>query len=272
MAGDEVARMRWGTASNPRRCRAVLLCTPLLAGIAFSSASAIAADQPVSARSTNRFVPPTVTINQGDTVTWHNDGGFHNVFFPDDGFLEPRPPADLSTPWTVTRTFGTPGTFKYYCQVHSIAMSGTVVVNAAAAPPPGVTPDATPGATAPASGPGSTPSAPGAPSVPAGTAPTAETRKGPCRSRRKFRISLREPAGVDIKSARVVVNGRRVTAVKRSVAGRSRQTADVDLRGLPRGVYRVRVSALTTTGKVLRGIRTYRTCAKERVPDRPPKL
>jgi plastocyanin len=267
--------MRWGTARSRRTCQAVLLCTPLLAGFVFSSASALGADQTVRAVSvpTDRFEPATVTINQGDTVTWRNAGGAHNVSFVDGSFTEPRPPTSLTSAWTVSRTFPMPGTSRYYCEVHGTAMSGTVVVNAAAAPPPGVTPEGAPGASPPASGgPAPTPSSPGAPSTPAGSAPTAETRKGPCRSRRRFRIRLREPAGVDIKSARVVVNGKRVTAVKRSVAGRSRQTADVDLRGLRKGVYRVRITALTTRGKVLRGTRTYRTCAKERAPDRPPKL
>jgi DNA-binding beta-propeller fold protein YncE len=78
----------------------------------------------------------------------------------------------------------------------------------------------------------------------------------PCRSDRRFTITLRTPLGTAIRSARVVVNGRpaRVTIG-------SRVTAVVDLRGLPKGTVTVRITAVTTTGARLTGVRRYMTCA-----------
>ena len=76
-----------------------------------------------------------------------------------------------------------------------------------------------------------------------------------CRSRRSFRIRLREPRRGRIASARVYVDGHRV----RTVRGK-RLRAPVDLRGLPKGTYTVRVVAKTTTGRTLARTRRYRTC------------
>jgi hypothetical protein len=80
-----------------------------------------------------------------------------------------------------------------------------------------------------------------------------------CRSRRAFRIRLRHPRGSRIVAATVNVNGRRV-ATRR---GR-RVTAPIDLRGLPRGRYTVRITALLDDSRVIRGTRRYRTCQKRR--------
>lgn len=87
-----------------------------------------------------------------------------------------------------------------------------------------------------------------------------------CRSRRNFRIRLRNPPGSTIVAAVVRVNGRRVKTV-RGV----RVTARVDLRGLPRGRYTVSITILLDDGRTIRGKRKYRTCGKKRrrgrVPD-----
>jgi hypothetical protein len=76
-----------------------------------------------------------------------------------------------------------------------------------------------------------------------------------CRSRRSFRIRLREPKADPLVSAIVNLNGRRVRVVKGK-----RLTAPVDLRNLPRGRYAVKIVATTATGRVLQGTRRYRTC------------
>jgi len=81
-----------------------------------------------------------------------------------------------------------------------------------------------------------------------------------CVSRRNFRIRVRrQRAGVTLVSAAVAVNGRRV-AVRRG----ARLTAPVDLRGLPRGRFTVRISALTADGRAIVGTRRYRTCAPKK--------
>ena len=96
----------------------------------------------------NRFVQSSVTINQGETVTWHNGGGNHNVQFT-DGYQMPANPS--TTSWTVSRTFNTPGTFSYVCRQHAPGMAGTVTVLPVSAPPGGNPP---PGGGPPVEGPG----------------------------------------------------------------------------------------------------------------------
>ena len=82
-----------------------------------------------------------------------------------------------------------------------------------------------------------------------------------CISRRRFAIHLRKPPGVTIATAKVSVNGKRVRT--RKVKGRF--TATVDLRGLPRGRFTVRIRVVTASGKTLRGSRRYRTCRSRRL-------
>jgi hypothetical protein len=77
-----------------------------------------------------------------------------------------------------------------------------------------------------------------------------------CASKRRFQIRLRAPRGHRLRSARVYVNGKRVRVFRR----RGRLRAVVDLRGLPKGTFRVRVRAITTRGRRVTETRTYRTC------------
>jgi hypothetical protein len=84
-----------------------------------------------------------------------------------------------------------------------------------------------------------------------------QTRK--CRSRRNFRIQLREPEADPLVRATVHVNGKRV----RVVVGR-RLTAPVDLRNLPKGRYTVKIVATTASSRVIQGTRRYRTCVPKR--------
>src|SRR3954447_2115353 len=81
-----------------------------------------------------------------------------------------------------------------------------------------------------------------------------------CASRRAFTIRLHDPRGAErLVSAQVFVNGRRV-AVRRGKRLRSR----VNLRGLPRGRFTVRIVGRTNRHRTLRAKRTYRTCVKRR--------
>jgi hypothetical protein len=76
-----------------------------------------------------------------------------------------------------------------------------------------------------------------------------------CRSRRNFRIRLREPKADPLVRATVTVNGRRVRVVQGT-----RLTAPVDLRNLPKGRYTVKIVATTASSRVIQGTRKYRTC------------
>ena len=90
------------------------------------AAPAAAVDQSVTATPASQWSPSEVEIDMGDTVTWNNGGGFHNVEFNDGSFTDP--PAPSSDDWTVQRTFDTPGIFRYHCGFHGSAMAGVVRV------------------------------------------------------------------------------------------------------------------------------------------------
>ena len=104
-------------------------------------APALAVNQTVTASGSNTFSPKNVTVDLGDTVTWNNTGGLHNVHFDDGSYVMPASPQ--GAPWTVQRTFAAAGTFKYYCEIHGgpngLGMSGTVTVNPGYARPKGAT-------------------------------------------------------------------------------------------------------------------------------------
>ena len=63
-----------------------------------------------------------------------------------------------------------------------------------------------------------------------------------------------------IRSASIAIGTRRAAAKK--VAGRF--TATVDLRGLPRGRFAVKITVKTVSGKTLKASRRYRTCTAKR--------
>jgi hypothetical protein len=77
-----------------------------------------------------------------------------------------------------------------------------------------------------------------------------------CRSRRDFTIHIVQIKGLTYRQVSVYVNGRRVNVVRGA-----RISAPVDLRGLPKGRYVVRITVTTTTGRRITGTRAYHTCA-----------
>jgi plastocyanin len=115
----------------------------VLVAVLLQAAPSQAANQTVTANPSLQFTPNSVVINQGDTVTWNNAGGLHNVHFDDNSFIMPASPS--TSAWSVNRTFTAPGMFRYYCQVHGSpnggGMSGVVWVNGPGyARPRGATP------------------------------------------------------------------------------------------------------------------------------------
>jgi plastocyanin len=85
------------------------------------------------AQGDNRFVPATLTVLLGTTVTWEwiDNTSAHNVV-PDDGSTPTQSGNLVSAPHTYEYTFNTLGTFHYHCQAHGTSggggMSGTVTV------------------------------------------------------------------------------------------------------------------------------------------------
>jgi plastocyanin len=103
----------------------------------------------------------TTTISAGDTVVWTFSGSLPHTVTSDDGTTFAS--GSSQTSGTFSFTFITPGTYEYYCAVHSAptanVMNGTVIVQEAATatntsaaatptrtrtPEPGETPDASP--------------------------------------------------------------------------------------------------------------------------------
>lgn len=69
----------------------------------------------------NKFVPDTIEVAPGDTVTWEFNGATqHNV--SGDGFK-----SDNMKDGTFDHSFNSPGEYDYVCTLHP-GMNGTVVV------------------------------------------------------------------------------------------------------------------------------------------------
>jgi len=71
------------------------------------------------------FAPAALDVKAGETVTWTNgDDSPHQLVAVDKSFRSPA----LDTGDHYSRTFATPGTYKYFCSLHP-QMVGTVVVH-----------------------------------------------------------------------------------------------------------------------------------------------
>lgn len=130
---------------------------------------------------------------------------------------------------------------------------GAITTDAAAPTPPAPAP--TPPAAAP---PGPVAPAAGLAPIAASKAFTLPSAKA-CVSRRSFTIRVRKLPGVSFVKAVVKVNGKRVKTVSRA-----RITAPVNLRGLPRGRFKISITATAADGRVVTGTRAYRTCTTKR--------
>jgi hypothetical protein len=80
-----------------------------------------------------------------------------------------------------------------------------------------------------------------------------------CTSRRLFVIHVRHPHGQYLVAANVTVNGKRIATMRGH-----RLSSTIRLVGLPKGTVKVHIRAVTNTGKVLHGVRTYHTCVAGR--------
>jgi plastocyanin len=101
---------------------------PTSSGTPTPTMSVTAPAAPVSGDQVNidgfAFVPATLTVRAGRTVTWTNhDEEPHTVAANDGSFHSPG----MGTGGTFSHTFATAGTFDYVCSIHPM-MHGTVVV------------------------------------------------------------------------------------------------------------------------------------------------
>jgi plastocyanin len=116
-------------------------------GLSFA-AMAPAANHVVTASPNFTFSPGNLSITAGDTVTFRNGGGFHNVasdpgsvtsFRCANGCDGTGGDGDLSdASWSATVAFPTAGTIGYYCEAHGSpgggGMAGRITVRAAPTP------------------------------------------------------------------------------------------------------------------------------------------
>lgn len=151
----------------------VAVATVLLGAVGLRPGVAHAADATIGAgNNPNRFTPNTQTVNVGDKVTfvWTGSGASgHDAIATSGGF--PKLTLTQAAPnatWTMT----TPGTYYFYCSIHSPAtnatedhvkandaMVGKIVVVASGAPAPALGPALAVPAAAPAAAPAKTGSA-----------------------------------------------------------------------------------------------------------------
>lgn len=100
---------------------------------------ALGANFNVQTNANNTFSPANLTIEEGDSVTFTNTGGFHNVVADDSSFRcangcdgQGGNGSPSSSAWSFTLTFNDAGTIGYNCEVHvGLGMTGTIVVEAA---------------------------------------------------------------------------------------------------------------------------------------------
>jgi plastocyanin len=121
---------------------------------AIVSLPAVAVDHTVTAMPNLTFSPASLTIDAGDTVTFVNGGGFHNVvsdsgavtaFRCANGCDADGGNGDASgAAWSATVTFPDAGSAPFHCEIHGanggVGMSGTITIVAGGAPAIAVSP------------------------------------------------------------------------------------------------------------------------------------
>jgi hypothetical protein len=89
-----------------------------------------------------------------------------------------------------------------------------------------------------------------------------------CVSARKFEIHIADPKYDPFKNVVVTLRGHRLKVVHRGNV----YVTTVNLKGLPRGAFTVKVKATTFRGNHVSGSRTYHTCANRPNKSKPKKL
>jgi plastocyanin len=105
----------------------MILSAVLLAGSSGCSAAKITTTT-VSGNSVNianfTFVPGTLTVNAGTTVTWTNSDSTDHHVVSDTGVFDS---GVMSANSTYSFTFSNTGNFPYHCSIHTY-MKGTIIV------------------------------------------------------------------------------------------------------------------------------------------------
>ena len=120
-----------GTISKTERFKGFVVLTIFATAtvVALAPEPSRAANEAVTMRDTNKFVPEEVRIDPGDTVVWSNAGSkTHTVTADDRSFNS----GEIKAGGRYEQTFDEEGFYYYYCRMHGgkngVGMSGVVVV------------------------------------------------------------------------------------------------------------------------------------------------
>jgi len=198
--------------------------------------------------------PQSVDVSASDEVLVTQSAGTQSIFRFAAGpvFLESFDPG-IEVPDNPTAAAFGPAGVAYVSQrgrdrVVRYGLGAAPVVPPTPAPAP-----------APAPAPTPAPAKPALATLPKVASVIVQPSAKQCVSRRNFRIRLKQPKGFTLKSASVSVDGRRV-----ATRSGKRVTAPVDLRGLPKGRFTVKIAVTLTDGRKVTSSRRYRTCAPKR--------
>ena len=101
----------------------------LMAGLTHSTQFNTSAQSANQVTVTNfKFEPKTLTVNEGDTVTWNNKEGLHTVKSDTEAFVSKNLKAGESFNYQFTKA----GKYPYHCAFHGSKggadMAGTIIV------------------------------------------------------------------------------------------------------------------------------------------------
>ena len=88
-----------------------------------------------------------------------------------------------------------------------------------------------------------------------------------CISHRSFKIHLRDPKNDPLKKVVITLKGHRTVVVRQG----NTFVSTINLKGLPRGSFNIRISATTVLGHHFSSTRTYHTCTSKLKPKKAKK-
>ena len=91
----------------------------------FVSGCAKNAADPVVSITGSAFVPKTMVISAGQTITWTNNDSIPHTVTTTDGKLDS---GNITPGNSYSHTFESSGEYSYYCTIH-MGMTGSVTVN-----------------------------------------------------------------------------------------------------------------------------------------------
>lgn len=81
-----------------------------------------------------------------------------------------------------------------------------------------------------------------------------------CLSLRHFQIHIRDPRNDAFKTVTITLKDRKIASTRRG----KYIVATIDLKGLPKGAFTIRINATTVLGQHINGRRTYHTCVPKK--------